>query len=102
MSRAFSARADMGPLAGQLMLAALSLAAFVFAPPVRGDMLLLPLRPGAQALDRALAQGAPLMGQGPGGAIVVRGERARLFWPLLAGGVLAVAAAPAGCGETLA
>lgn len=101
MSRA-SLSADIGAVSAQIGIALAALAAFVLAPPVQGDMLLLPLRPGAQALDRALSAGAPLMGSGPGGAFVVRGERARLFWPLLAGGVLTVAAAPLGCGERAA
>lgn len=102
MSRPARLRADLATLGVQIGAAALSLAAMVFAPPVRGEMLLLPLRPGAHALDRAMAAGAPLIARGPGGAFVVRGERARLFWPLLRGGVLAVAAGPAGCGTRAA
>jgi hypothetical protein len=98
MSRPAFVRADTAVLAAQIGVAALSLGAMVWAPPARGDMLLLPLRPGAPAVEGALSAGASLMARGPGGAPVVRGDRAALFWPLLAQGVLAIAAAPTGCG----
>ncbi|WHO40694.1 hypothetical protein PMI04_008940 [Sphingobium sp. AP49] len=67
----------------------------VLGPPARGDMLAIPLTPtGASGLAaQVVAAGAVPMGKARfGGGLVVRGDRNRLAWPLMARGVLLLAA----------
>lgn len=89
------------PLAAQVLLALFGLAAFAFTPPKRGAMLLVPLTREARADMPALAvaHGALLLGQGPGGgSLIVRGDRARLVGALLQHSIIAVAAPEILCG----
>jgi hypothetical protein len=74
----------------------------VLMPPAEGAMLLVPLTPKriATAVDLALDHGARIGGLGPlPGTLIVRGKRARLFGPLLAQGIVAVAAPAIWCGR---
>lgn len=74
----------------------------VLMPPADGAMLLVPLTPKriATAVDLALDHGARIGGLGPlPGTLIVRGKRARLFGPLLAQGIVAVAAPAIWCGR---
>ena len=67
----------------------------VLAPPVRGDMLAIPLTTtsGHGLAAGVIAVGAIPVGKGQiEGALVVRGDRDRLAWPMLARGVLLLAA----------
>lgn len=91
-------RSDTALLASYLAMVAASLAAVSIAPPAAGAMLLIPLKAGARPVPSATTRGAAILGTGPGGTTVVRGERARLFWPLLRAGVLTIAAPAALCG----
>lgn len=91
-------------LAGQLALFAGLIGTIALAPPADGPMLLVPLLPGSSAsvaaLNLALGGGATLLAAGPfPGSLIVRGDRARILAPLLAGGTLVLAAAPSLCGE---
>ena len=74
---------------------------FVLAllPPPRGDMLLVPLLPGAAAPRLAFESGATVLGAGRFGGVVVRGERRRIAATMLAAGVLPVAASRVLCGD---
>ncbi len=82
----------------QLLVGIGALASLAFAPPVNGTMLLVPLSSDAPTVALARNADALLIGRGPGTSVLIRGERRALFWPLLRGGVLAIAA-PAGlCG----
>jgi len=86
----------------QLSLALVGLAAFAFAPPVSGAMLLVPLTAQARANLPALAidSGVRLLGQGPvAGSLVVRGDRARLGTALLRRGIVPLAAPEIICGR---
>lgn len=74
----------------------------LLVPPADGAMLLVPLTPARTAtiVDLALDHGARVGGLGPlPGSLIVRGERARLFGPLLAQGIVAVAAPAIWCGR---
>lgn len=80
-----------------LTLAALGVVAL--APPARGEMLLAPLaadRP--TAIRVATAHGARLLGAGPAGTVLVWAD-ARAVPPLLAAGVVALAAPVTACGS---
>lgn len=97
--------AHMMPLVAQLLLALAGLAAFAFAPPARGPILLLPLTAKARAdlPGIAVGSGARLVGQGPiAGSLVVRGERARLGSALLRRGIVTIAAPAMLCGGVTA
>ena len=85
-------------LAAQLAIGAFSLGLLAFAPPVTGEMLLLPLRSGAPVARLARDGDAMLLARGPADGLIVRGERGALFWPLLHAGVLTLAAPRAWCG----
>lgn len=94
-------RSLVHPVAAQVALVVLGLAGLAAAPPARGAMWLVPLTQGArgQVARLALAGDAQLVAEGPvAGSLVVRADRARLLRPLLASGVLVLAAPPAGCG----
>ncbi|QNE33434.1 hypothetical protein F1C10_10005 [Sphingomonas sp. NBWT7] len=71
------------------------------APPVSGAMLLVPLVGDPATVRIARAGGALLMGSGPAGSVVVRGERGLLFWRMLRAGVLPIAAPASYCGKGL-
>jgi hypothetical protein len=91
-------RFDAALLACYLAMVAASLAAVSIAPPAVGAMLLIPLKIDARPVPSATMRGAAILGTGPGRTTIVRGERARLFWPLLRAGVLTIAAPAALCG----
>ncbi|OWK30158.1 hypothetical protein [Sphingomonas dokdonensis] len=86
-------------LAAQLAIGTASIGLLAFAPPAKGEMLLLPLRSGAPVARLARNGDAMLLARGPGDGLVVRGQRAALFWPLLRAGVLTLAAPRSWCGE---
>jgi hypothetical protein len=86
-------------VASQIGIAAGALAMLALAPPSQGAMLLVPLIGDAPAARIARDGDALLLSRGPGGTMVVRGDRHTLFWPLLRAGVLAVAAPAALCGN---
>ncbi|KRB82768.1 hypothetical protein ASE00_12130 [Sphingomonas sp. Root710] len=95
----------MMPLFAQLLLALAGLAAFAFAPPASGAILLLPLTAQARAdlPGIAVRSGARLIGQGPvAGSLVVRGERTRLGAALLRRGIVPMAAPAMVCGGAAA
>lgn len=75
-----------------------SLACLAFAPPARGEMLLVPIVNGAPVARLARQGDALLISRGPVNGLVVRGEREALFWPLLRAGVMTVAAPASVCG----
>jgi hypothetical protein len=77
----------------------LVLALLGFAPPARGRILLLPLAPGSDAhiASLAIAGGARIVGTGPLHSLVVDGERAALWRPMLRAGVVLMAPPPVGC-----
>lgn len=69
-------------------------------PPARGPMWLVPMTPAGRErlVALAVADGARLVAPGRvAGSVVVMGERARLWRPMLAAGVLVLGAAPGGC-----
>lgn len=83
-----------------LALSALGIVAL--APPARGTMLLAPLAADQPTAIRvATAHGARLIGAGPAGTVLVWAD-ARAVRPLLAAGVLTLAAPFAACGSALA
>lgn len=69
------------------------------APPARGTLLLLPVGGAASPVRLAIARDALLIGRGPIGSVVVRGDRHALLWPMLRAGVLTLAAPALACGE---
>lgn len=88
-------------LAGQIAIAIVGVASLLLTPPASGAMLLVPLAPdSANGLAAAaIASGArPLAGGGAGGALIVRAERAAIVAPMVARGVLVLAAPETGCG----
>lgn len=97
------ARLPLGRLCLLLQCAILpvGLAIAYAAPPREGRLLLLPITDGARHLvaAHAVASGARLVAAGPWrGSLLVDGVRDRLAAPMLAIGVLPVAARIAGCG----
>lgn len=67
----------------------------MLAPPAHGDMLAIPMTSkGGRGLSAQLiGAGATLTGRGrPAGSFVIRADRDRMLWRLLAQGVLLVAA----------
>ncbi|WP_168377361.1 hypothetical protein [Sphingomonas sp. Leaf343] len=74
----------------------------ILVPPAEGAMLLVPLLPArtAATIDLALDHGARIGGLGPlPGSLIVRGQRAHLFAPLMAKGILTLAAPTIWCGR---
>jgi len=74
----------------------------IFAPPVRGTMLLVPILPASAASveDVGLAAGATLGGVGPlPRSRFVDGDRARLLPAALRQGMILVSVSPRICGE---
>lgn len=86
-------------LAIQLVGGALALLLLALTPAAQGTYALVALDRDAPVARLAAARGAVLLGHGRGGMLIVRGERAALFWPLLRTGVVTVAAHAALCGE---
>jgi hypothetical protein len=91
-------RCSLTVVAAQIAIAVVALGTLALAPPSHGNMMLIPLRPGLPAARIALAADARLLAAGPGGGVIVRGDRDALFWPLLRAGVLTMAAPAALCG----
>lgn len=85
-------------LAVQFAVGAASLGLLAFAPPARGEMLLMPLVDGAPVVRLVRRSDALLLARGPGEALIVRGDRSALFWPLLRAGVLTIASPKSLCG----
>lgn len=83
----------------QLLLVAGSFLFLALMPPVRGEMLLVPLHGGVSAQRLAFESGAVVLGLGRYGGVVVRGDRAELARRLLRAGVLPLAAPRLLCGE---
>ena len=83
----------------QFAVGAASLALLAFTPPAHGEMLLVPLVSEAPVARLARGGDALLLARGPGDGLVVRGDRAALFWPLLQSGVLTIAAPRFVCGD---
>lgn len=85
----------------QLAIIVVGLSILLVQPPAYGRMLLIPADGDQAASVRlALDSGATLVGPGPfAGSLIVEGESARLGWPLVERGVLAIAGVAGGCGE---
>ena len=86
--------------AAQLVLAAAVLVILGFAPPDRGEMLLIPLN--GQPLNPALLAQLPMVAERPGplpGSLLMFGSSEGLFDYLLEQGVLILAAPREMCGE---
>lgn len=92
-------RRDRGMLLLQIGGAVALFVALAAAPPARGAILLLPVGARPDLARLALARDVAILGTGPAGSVVVRGERRALFWPMLRHGVLTLAAPPIVCGE---
>ncbi|WP_231731696.1 hypothetical protein [Sphingomonas sp. CCH5-D11] len=75
-----------------------SLACLAFAPPARGEMLLVPIVNDAPVARLARERDALLVSRGPAEGLVVRGDRNALFWPMLRAGVMTLAAPASVCG----
>jgi len=98
MERRRSSRADQAVLGVQLGGAIVVLLALAVVPPAQGNMLLVPMTREAPAVALAVAAGGLVIASAPRGAVVVRGRRDRLIWPLLRAGVLTLAAPEVVCG----
>lgn len=88
-------------LAVQIGVVGSTLAFVSLSPPVRGEILLIPL--SAKAAQRvaglAIARDARLVGRGPfAGSLVVEGDRARLAGAMVSAGIVPIAARSALCG----
>lgn len=84
-----------GLATAQAGLAGILMALAMLAPPARGDMLVIPMTStGAQGLAAQLiGAGATLTGRGrPAGSFVIRADRDRMLWRLMAQGVVVLAA----------
>lgn len=87
------------PVRLQLALAGAALAAVALAPPAEGPVLLIPVAGDAgTAIRIATAHGARLIGPAPGGSLLVWGDAAT-WRPLIAAGVLPLAAPFSACGR---
>jgi hypothetical protein len=83
----------------QLLLALAVLSGFAFAPPDRGEMLLIPF--DGQTISPALLSRLPLVAERPGplpGSLLVFGSSEGQFIRLLEQGVLILSAPRAMCG----
>lgn len=96
MIRCFSSTALL--LVAQLVVGMASLGFLAFAPPAHGEMLAVPLVRNAPIARLARHGDALLVARGPGDGLIIRGDRAALFWPLLKAGVLTIAAPRSLCG----
>jgi hypothetical protein len=89
-------------LIAQLLLALLAIPLLYAAPPAQGRILLIPVTgaAGQTLLPAAIANGARLVAAGPWkGSMLVEGQGRALVLPMLAMGVLPLAARVGGCGE---
>ncbi len=85
----------------QIGLVLLSLLATSFYPAAQGPMALIALdgRDAGTMAGPAIERGAALRGRGPGtNILIVDGRRDKLLWPMLAHGVLVIAAPEDWCG----
>jgi hypothetical protein len=86
----------------QFALAGVALATVALAPPADGPVLLVPIASDAgTAIRIATAHGARLIGPAPGGSLLIWGDAAT-WRPLLAAGVLPLAAPFSACGKSSA
>lgn len=88
----------------QLAAAAVSMGAIAFCPPARGQMMLVPIWPGAElGLEaRAIDAGARLVDRGPlPNSLVISGLRSAVAPTMLSHGVLIMSAPASGCGESV-
>lgn len=86
-------------VAAQLLLAAAALGVLAFAPPDRGEMLVIPL--DGQPVNPALLRQAPLVPERPGplpGSLLVFGSSEGQFVRLLQQGILIMSAPQPLCG----
>jgi hypothetical protein len=86
-------------LVAQLLLAAVVLCVLAFAPPERGQMMLVPL--DGNPISPSLLKTLPLVTERPGptpGSLLVFGSSEKQFVPLLERGVLILSAPRAMCG----
>jgi hypothetical protein len=94
-------RRKQAALAAQLALAAAVLGVLAFAPPDRGEMLLIPL--DGSPVSSALLTPLPLVAERPGplpGSLLVFGSSEGLFFQLLRQGVLILSAPRPLCGAS--
>ena len=99
-----TSRRGIGLVSTQLLICAFAGLFLAFAPPVSGEILLLPTSgAGAGALaEAAIAQGARLIARGPvAGSLVVHGSGHRLARYFIGHGVIAISARASGCGTTV-
>jgi hypothetical protein len=92
-------RQGSAALAAQLALAVTVLAALAFAPPDRGEMLVIPL--DGHPVNPLLLKQAPLVPERPGplpGSMLVFGSSEGQFVPLLKQGVLIMSVPQPLCG----
>ena len=86
-------------ITAQLLLAAVILCVLAFAPPARGQMLLVPL--DGHSISPALLKQLPLVPERPGptpGSLLVFGSSEGQFMRLLEQGVLVLSAPRSMCG----
>ena len=82
----------------QVGVALVGFGMLAFAPPPHGAMLLYPIVDGTPIVRLARDRDALLVAVGPGGSVIVQGDRQSLFWPLLRAGVVTIAAPASYCG----
>lgn len=85
----------------QIGLVLVSLLALSFYPADKGPMALIALdgRDAGTLAAPAIERGAALLSRGPrANILIVDGQRDRIFWPMLARGVLVIAAPEDWCG----
>jgi len=85
----------------QIGLVLASLFAVSFYPAAQGPMALIALdgRDAGTLAGPAIERGAALLGRGPrANILIVDGRRDQIFWPMLARGVLVIAAPEDWCG----
>ena len=85
----------------QLGVVVASLLAISFAPGTNGPMALIALdgRDAGTLVNPAIARGARLLARGPrANILLVDARRDLIFWPMLARGVLVIAAPASWCG----
>lgn len=78
-----------------------ALFALAFAPPDRGNLLYVPLTRHAQPVQAAISGGFALLGRGPLGSVVVRGDHPHDAAALLRAGILVTAAPSVLCGASV-
>lgn len=99
IARPSSSRVSLPSL--QIGVVVLSLLAISFFPGAKGPMALIALdgRDAGTLAAPAIAAGAGLLGRGPrANILIVDGQRDSILWPMLARGVLVIAAPEDWCG----